>query len=258
MAVSFSLPVYRDMLARALKARYRFVVFQDVAGSQPPGDQPRCLLRHDVDADLTAAATMARAERELGISATYFLMLRSPLYNLMSRHNHLLADELLLLGHEIGLHYDQGFDAKRGWTLDQTAEAVDTEAEWLERQFGILVTAVSFHQPGPAVLQGQVTTGSRINTYDRKRLADFDYFSDSNREFPLAKSAADGVVEAIAAHAPRNLHLLVHPIWWVYDDATTEAAWDRAIHSNLQATQRQLLETERAYGAERVFAIDKL
>ena len=243
------------MLTRAQEARYRFVLFRDVAdGASAANQELACLLRHDVDADLSAAAELARAERELGVSSTYFLMLRSPLYNLMGRHNYLLAETLLSLGHEIGLHYDQGFDAKRGWTLQQTADAVEAEAEWLERQFGTRVSAVSFHQPGPAVLQGRVTTGSRINTYDRERLAAFDYFSDSNRQFPLGQKSIE---DAIAAHAPRNLHLLVHPIWWVYDDPTTEAAWDRAIHSNLQAMQHQLLETERAYGSRRRFAIDK-
>jgi hypothetical protein len=246
------------MLERALEAGYRFIPFQEVANRQAPGtDRPLCLLRHDIDADLAAASTMAKAERELGISATYFLMLRSPLYNLMGRQNHLFAEQLLSLGHEIGLHYDQGFDATRGRSPEQTARDLTSEAEWLERQFDTRVSAVSFHQPGPAVLQGRIPTGSRINTYDRERLAAFDYFSDSNRVFPLAPASVDGIAEAISAHAPRSLQLLIHPIWWVYDDPTTEAAWDRAIHSNLKVMQRQLLDTERAYGYERRFAIEK-
>lgn len=245
------------MLARALETGYRFIQYRDLAGPRRViGDRPECLLRHDVDADLSAAVAMAAAEQELGVSSTYFLMLRSPLYNLMGRQNHVHAETLLTLGHEIGLHYDQGFDAKRAWTPEQTTEAIDQEAEWMEIQFGIRVSAVSFHQPGPAVLQGQITTGSRVNTYDRNRLAAFDYFSDSNRVFPLAEKAG-GIENAIAAHAPTNLHLLVHPIWWVYEDPTTEAAWDRAVRSNLDAMQRQLLETERAYGSERRFTIQK-
>lgn len=253
--MSFSLQSYRNMLTRALDARYRFVLFRDVAdGRAGAGPGPECLLRHDVDADLAAAVVMAGVERELGITSTYFLMLRSPLYNLMGRHNHLHAERLLALGHEIGLHYDQGFDAKRAWSADRTAEAVDREAGWLEAQFGTRVSAVSFHQPGPAVLQGQITTGRRINTYDRERLAGFDYFSDSNRVFPLA-DAAGNIEDALAAHAPRNVHLLIHPLWWVYADPSTDATWDRAIHSNLDAMQGQLLETERAYGPRRAITI---
>jgi len=46
------------------------------------------LLRHDVDVDVGAALEMAKVEKSLGVSSTYFLMLRPPVYNLMSRHNH--------------------------------------------------------------------------------------------------------------------------------------------------------------------------
>ena len=31
----------------------------------------------------------------------------------MSRSNHDFADNILKLGHDIGLHYDQGFDQER-------------------------------------------------------------------------------------------------------------------------------------------------
>lgn len=254
--VNFSIAAYRDMLTRGLDAGYRFALFRHVADGTSAGSEPRCLLRHDVDADLSAAVAMGKVERELGISSTFFLMLRSPLYNLMGRHNHLQAEALLSQGHEIGLHYDQGFDAKRGWSAEQTAAAINDEAEWLERQFATRVSAVSFHQPGPAVLQGSISAGARINTYDRQRLSAFDYFSDSNRQFPLARDTG-GIAGAIATHAPRNLHLLVHPVWWVYDDPATDDVWNRAIAANLQAMQAQLLETERAYGPPRTFHVQQ-
>ncbi len=259
MALIFNLFTYRDILTGAKRAGYRFIDFSsiDVAGMSILRGLDLCLLRHDVDADLAAALTMAQVERELGISSTYFLMLRSPLYNLMGRHNHLTVEKILELGHAIGLHYDQGFDLQRGLTPAQTAFALEQEAQWLESQFNTQVAAVSFHQPGPAVLRGEISTGTRINTYDRRRLADFDYFSDSNRQFPLAQLANGGITEAVAAYAPRNLQLLIHPIWWVYDDPSTEAVWDRAIHANLQTMQQQLLETERAYGCTRQFEVSK-
>jgi hypothetical protein len=259
MALIFNLFTYRQILIGAKRAGYRFIDFSslDDAGMPTLRGLNLCLLRHDVDAELTAALTMAEVESELGISSTYFLMLRSPIYNLMSRHNHITVEKILKLGHAIGLHYDQGFDLQRGLTPAQTAIAIDREAQWLESQFNTQVTTVSFHQPGSAVLQGEISTGIRINTYDRSRLADFDYFSDSNRQFLLAQLTDGGITEAVAAYAPRNLQLLIHPIWWVYEDSSTEAVWDRVIHSNLQAMQQQLLETERAYGSIRQIEISK-
>lgn len=257
MALIFSLPSYRGMLIGAKCAGYRFIDFSAIDCTQESRffEGGRCLLRHDVDADLSAALTMAEVENDLGITSTYFLMLRSPVYNLMGRHNHLMVEKILTLGHAVGLHYDQGFDALRGLTPEQTADAVEHEAQWLENQFNTQVAAVSFHQPGAEVLQGKIRTSSRINTYDRARLAAFAYYSDSNRQFPLAQCADGGITGVIAACAPHSLQLLIHPLWWVYDDPSTEAVWDRAILSNLQSMQQQLLETERAYGIARRFDV---
>jgi hypothetical protein len=64
--------------------------------------------------------------------------------------------------------------------------------------------------------------------------------------------------QEIFEHAvhPR-LHLLLHPVWWVAQDRglTTMDAFDRALLANWQRAQEQMLETERAYGAERRFLI---
>jgi hypothetical protein len=248
------------MLVEAKAAGYHFVGFDGIMRVVDQTTQtapPRCLLRHDIDADISAALKMAKVENEVGISATYFLMLRSPLYNLMGRENYEMTAQILGLGHKLGLHYDQGFDEQREWTAIQTSRGIEDEATWLENQFGHKVAAVSFHQPGNAVLEGQISTGERINTYDRDLLSEFSYFSDSNRTFPLANSTGCPLVRSLAAHAPKGIQLLIHPVWWVYEDASTEAVWDRAIHANFQIMQRQLTATERAYGYERVLSFSK-
>jgi hypothetical protein len=249
LGTEFNLSTYREILANGKQAGYRFMDFSEISRENPShgGNSNLCLLRHDVDADICAALIMAQLEHDLGVAATYFLMLRSPVYNLMGRKNHMMVEEILALGHAIGLHYDQGFDAKRGWSASRTASAVGDEAKWLETQFNTDVAAV---------LQGNLDTGLRINTYDRRQLSGFDYFSDSNRQFPLVQLAKGNISNAVAALSPRNLQLLIHPVWWVYDDPSTEAVWDRAIYSNLERMQEQLIETERAYGDSRQFRIE--
>jgi len=256
--VDFNLSMYREILVNGMQAGYRFTDFSEIRSENPSHDANanQCLLRHDVDVDISAALIMAQVEHDLGVTATYFFMLRSPVYNLMGRKNHLMVEKILALGHAIGLHYDQGFDAKRNWTAERTANAVEDEAKWLETQFNADVTAVSFHQPAAELLQGKIDTGLRINTYDRRQLSGFDYFSDSNRQFPLLQVANGDLASAVAAFSPRNLQLLIHPVWWVYDEPTTEAVWDRAIYSNLESMQEQLIETERAYGDCRQFRIE--
>jgi hypothetical protein len=251
--MGFSIAKYCDLLRNGISSGYDFIGFHEVGpiGQTVSRDNNLCLLRHDVDADVSAALVMAKIERQLDVSATYFLMLRSPLYNLMGRKNHMMVEEILDLGHAIGLHYDQGFDAMRNWTAARTATAIEEEAQWMEKQFNTKVSSVSFHQPSSTILQANIDTGTRINTYDRSRLVNFDYFSDSNRQFKLAELAKGNIENSFSVLFPRNLQLLIHPMWWVYNDKSTDAVWDRAINSNLQTMQEQLVETERAYGIPR-------
>jgi hypothetical protein len=280
---SFNLDSYTALLADAKNAGYDFISFDKVGKLEEPfaiydnhslskskinntsytEKRGQCILRHDIDADLAAAATMARIEYKLGIHATYFLMWRSPCYNLMSRSSQILAESILMLGHHIGLHYDQGFDAKRNRTAAETAQQVQQQADWLQILLGSPVHAVSFHQPSSALLQSGMDCGERINTYDHERLKHFRYISDSNRVFSLWQSdqsqqSDNDPTQALEQCYPQNIQLLIHPMWWVYDDPSTEAVWDRALMSNFLQTQVQLLETERAFGPRREVIINRL
>ena len=263
------------MLKRALASGYTFVGFDEVLDDQDSElespesplelsrskkDKGRVLLRHDVDVDLSAAAVMASTEAQLGIKSTYFLMWRSPCYNLMSRAGQEYAEQILELGHDIGLHYDQGFDSSRSKSEQFSANQINLQADWIEHLLDCQVSAVSFHQPSKVLLQADIQCGKRVNTYDRSTLSGFRYISDSNRIFPLwilsdESLGPDHKLDALKRCFPEDLQLLVHPMWWVYEDLTTDAVWNRAIHSNLEIMQRQLLDTERAYGSERRFEI---
>ncbi len=104
--MEFSKTGYQTLLETALDAGYRFIPFDNTLHSK---QGKCCLLRHDVDVDLGAALEIAKVESVLGIRSTFFLMLRSPLYNLMGRTNSRIVQEIIQLGHWIGLHYDGGF-----------------------------------------------------------------------------------------------------------------------------------------------------
>lgn len=248
----FSLDIYRAMLSNGLQAGYRFILFNEIPGH---ADHSKlCLVRHDIDVDMWAALEMAKAEASLGIRSTYFIMTRSPVYNLFARHNHSMVQEIIALGHGIGLHYDQAFNPgahkpESGW--------ISYEAALLEETFNVTVPVVSFHQPGPAVLQGKVETGSRINTYNPSHLPGFRYFSDSNRQFALLSSFEKErtIADSFENIQPNSFQLLIHPMWWVYEDATTDEVWDKAIENNFEMSQQQILNTERAYGSRRTLTL---
>ena len=82
----FTLEQYRWVLHTGMESGYDFISFSALEDHRET-EQPICLLRHDCDNDLTAAAEIARIEEDLGVRSTYFLMLRTPLYNLMSAPN---------------------------------------------------------------------------------------------------------------------------------------------------------------------------
>jgi hypothetical protein len=246
-ALPYTRAGYRAALESALARGYAFLPFDD-----PRRDELEhvCLLRHDVDADPEAAAELARLEAAEGIGATYFVMLRSPLYNLFGRANSELVREILSFGHALGLHYDVCFDDGSGRTL---AEGVALERRILEDVFETSVSAVSFHQPTLSAEPPELDLPGVVNANDREQLSGFAYLSDSNK----AVRAADLPRLFREAVHPR-LQLLVHPLWWVGDDAaaTAPALWDAAILRNWNRVQRQLLGVEAAYGGERQFRID--
>jgi len=278
----FNLITYISMLEKALSIGYNFICFDEIknlysrntpmnkGGNEisKNGDYNRlkisngnCLLRHDIDVNLSAAVTMAEAESKLGIKSTYFLMWRSPCYNLMSRANQLHAEAILAFGHQIGLHYDQGFDSHRHFSALETEEQISQQSDWLEKLLGTEISAVSFHQPSSALLQGGMECRNRINTYDRVKLKDFFYISDSNRIFPPwhadnALNNLDQFEKSISSYFPQNIQLLIHPIWWIFEESSTEFCWNQALLSNFEELQQQLIDTEKAYGLKRNLSLE--
>lgn len=259
----FNLTTYRRLLEEAQTAGYRFCGFDQLRSDSDSikANGGVILLRHDIDADLSAASMMASLEADLGVTSTYFLMWRSPLYNLFSRSSYYHVEQILSVGHKIGLHYDHGFDeVVLGASSEESEKRIIEEVDLIESNFDCSVDAVSFHQPAPRLLQSSLSCAGRVNTYDFRRLKNFRYVSDSNRTFKLwensdAKTKNDPRSGAIAACFPENLQILIHPLWWVYDKLTTNEVWNSAIESNFDQSQRQLLMTERAFGKKRTLSI---
>lgn len=247
MHKKFTINGYTYLLELAIKNKYKFIDFNR---SEIDGNEKLCLLRHDIDVDLKAALSMAEIECGLGIKATYFLMLRSPVYNLFGRQNHKYVEEILKNGHTLALHYDEGFYPSNDKNLQ---EHIETEANILEKMFGQKIKTVSFHQPGPKVISNEIKIKGYINTYDKEDLAGVTYFSDSNKVWK--NETAWDIFEK---ENHKKVHLLVHPIWWITENEfSTEELWDKALLDNIDRSLKQILETERAFGAKRAIKISK-
>jgi len=249
----FNLHNYSTMLNGARELDYSFICFDQVNGNHD-NKKKKCLLRHDVDSDVSAALKIANIEYHLGIKSTFFLMTRSPFYNIFSRHNHRFIQEIISLGHSIGLHYDQGFDLNDGRPV---SELINLEVTFLEKMFNCKISAVSFHQPSSIFLIDGVDTGDLVNTYDKDKLRNFKYISDSNRKFsPFIDLESEAKVKSVFSNfSSCSVQMLIHPMWWVYTDITTSAVWDKIIINNYNQSQAQIIETELAFGPSRKITI---
>ena len=188
------------------------------------------ILRHDVDLSLRSAARLAEIEAELGVCSTYFIMVTSRFYGVMSPQGRSLLREMTRCGHQIGLHWDAGVYADGDHS---PAEAVAREIELLEWLAGAPCVAVSHHQPSLHGL-AEVNLPGVVNMYSAQVQANFTYVSDSCmawRQDPVA------VVEE-----GQPLHLLLHPEYWVPGGV------------NLEEVVTALIDEEIAEGQDRLLA----
>jgi hypothetical protein len=237
---------YRAILRAGLASGYRFAAFHDIEALRRGGARG-CLLRHDCDNDLVAAARMAEIEAEEGVSSTYFVMVRSAMYNLLAPPQTALVRRILSLGHWLGLHFDESVVAE---LPDAGVPAeVDRERVLLRTEFGCPVDVVSFHQPGARILEGRIALAC-VNTYDRGHMAGFHYTSDSN----LAFRGGDPIDLFAAVTHPR-LQVLVHPEWWTTTEMSLAEKWNAMLLDNVETMQGSLLAREDTYNDRRVVSV---
>ena len=93
----FTYANFRKMLQAARRSFDMRVVGEAPQARQPSSARPTLILRHDVDLDLGAALRMADIERQLGVKATYMVMLDSPIYQLEEASARKVIRELVSL-----------------------------------------------------------------------------------------------------------------------------------------------------------------
>jgi len=181
----FTYQYYSEFIC-LLRETYTFITFQEgkkISGGRSTG---LVILRHDVDMDLEAAVRLSSLEKERGVYSTYL---------------RILAD-----GQHFGLHFDCSL--YQDITSDNISHYVSKECLLLEQFFERPVEAVSFHRPGKLEMSG-VPLDGWPHSYERVFLEEFEYFSDSR-----AKWSKGNPLESGAFSEKKNLHILIHPVWW--------------------------------------------
>ena len=200
----YSMAGYRRLIAAARDAGFQFASF--VEGPSAAG---RCLyLRHDIDFSLAAAVELAETNAALGVRGTFFVLLRSEIYNLLSPWSVERIRDLERLGQEVALHYLEPPGARN----DDLAGRVRGDFETVCREVPTLRRVVSWHNPSERLLRlrGEGTVGGLVNAYSTAFTTESLYLSDSNLRHSVE------ALEAALANAPtRHAQLLLHPINWV-------------------------------------------
>ncbi|WP_417782640.1 hypothetical protein [Terasakiella pusilla] len=241
----FTLAGYECILSKIVEAGYDCVLVSELNKRDVP--RPSIVLRHDVDFSMDHALRIAEVEARWGLKSTFFVMLRSPMYNLWSRQNTRFLAAIRDLGHEVGLHFDAAFADELPFDLEAV---LAREVEALEVLGDFEVKSYSFHQPSASILSQAVKFRSLINTYDTQVFRGFEYISDSNMDW-RGKNIFDFL------HNRINVQLLTHPMWWVAEGRTSMDCWDETIIKNFTNEQRQILQTERAFGTRRQLFISR-
>ncbi len=234
----FSLVAYRELIRDLQRRGYRVA---DYKLADPR--ERHLILRHDVDFDLGAATTMAEAEAADGLQATYFLLLRTEFYNMLSASAGANARRLIELGHRVGLHFDRANSID---DIDELDRLVRMDCDILENAVGVPVESVSFHRPVQKLFGGDLVLGGRFNAYSRRFTLEMGYCSDSrggwHRGHPLQHSALE--------HG-QALHLLTHPIWWVSPDQTLpRKKLAEFLQRRIGLLDREISQHCKAYGID--------
>jgi len=236
----FTLDNYRRLLRLAM-LNYRFRRFTDYHPTER-----FVLWRHDVDMSVHRAIKMARIEAEEGVAATYFLHLHSQFYNLFELDVKRLVEELLSLGHALGLHFDTDYYGVGG--SKQLEELLARERRVLEEFFESEIRVFSFHNTSAATdrFRNQEYAGL-INTYADFFRTEVPYCSDSNGYWRHRR-----LEDVLRAASDSRLHVLTHPEHWQDEVMSPKERVYRCISGRAEKTRQWYEGALRAFGRRNI------
>lgn len=202
MTADFTSEGYRQLIASLVALGYKIKNYDAVQAAQR-----HLVLRHDIDQSLEAAAALAALEAAEGWRASYFVLMRSEMYNPFSPAGARALEEISNHGHEIGLHLDA---ALYGGDIAALEAAAAHECAMLESITGQKVAMISFHRPAPELIPCAQRLAGRGNTYEPRFFNEIGYCSDSRGAWHHGHPREHDLVKTGQA-----LQLLTHAIWWM-------------------------------------------
>ena len=136
-------------------------------------------------------------------------MLRTEHYNLFSQPETFYVNEILKLGHEIGIHFDNAVYDENA-SIEELNRLCHKEVSMLENWFDTKITTISYHRPNKLVLEGDpALTSPLVHTYMNIFRDKIKYFADSRGLWRYGNP-----LDSPEFHNGTPLHICVHPVWW--------------------------------------------
>lgn len=234
--VEFTFDWYERFLSELLELGYTPANYD---GSLDPGEM---IVRHDIDFSPRNALRMGRIEADLGIEATYFVLLTCPLYNVLYKPVREMLRELQSMGHGVGVHFSthQYWDGEAPPEL--VTERVREEQHALSGVVEEVSEVVSFHRPDEWLFRRSFE--GFISTYEERFFTEIAYRGDSNQRWREQHPLSDGL--------PEKLQILTHPGLWGRMDDDFETRLASEVDYELERTRRFMNEqlVEKKYNVD--------
>lgn len=199
--MEFTFGAYKRLIETIIKNGYQVSSYKNVEEYDKT-----VILRHDIDFSPSNAINIARIESELGVKSIYFVLISTEFYNVFSKETFELLKQILEMGHEIGLHFDeQRYNIN---SLEQMKDYVSKEVSILQNALDTEVNVVSMHRPSRFVLNNNIKFKNLINSYNKKYFEEMKYISDSRMYW------REDVMDILNSNKYNKLHILTHPFWY--------------------------------------------
>lgn len=207
--MEFTFSAYKNMITTSLINGYEICSYENVTKFNKS-----IILRHDIDFSPIKAIDIAKIEQKLGVKSTYFVLVSTEFYNIFSRQTAEIFNQILEMGHDIGLHFDeQRYNSN---SVEEMKEHVYYESKVLEKALGITLKVVSMHRPSKFTLENNIEFIDLINSYNKVFFKEIKYVSDSRMHW------REDVMEVIKSNKYDKLHILTHPFWYSNKNETIE------------------------------------
>jgi len=199
----FTLRKYEELIITA-KLNYDFIFYRELSTNS----KKSIILRHDFEFSPPLALKMAEIESKYEIKSTTFVNIHSEYYNVFEISTFEIIQNIIGMGHQIGVHFDAHFYKVEN--EHQLETLLLREKELLEHFFNINIDSFSFHNTNEFVLgfKNDYYAGL-INTYSRKYFDNIGYCADSTGYWRY-----ENLFERIKEAKDKTIQILIHDGMW--------------------------------------------